>query len=132
MKFIYTLTAVALCSGLLTGCASMIGEDFQEITVNTVCNDRPVLARCTAQNENGKWVFRAPASITVQNATGNLEITCKVDFGPKFSVAIPALPSWTMAGNLLAGGLVGAAVDAYTGVGLKYPENIDINNPACD
>jgi hypothetical protein len=37
-----------------------------------------------------------------------------------------------MAGNLLAGGLVGATVDAYTGVGLKYPENIDINNPACD
>jgi len=23
------------------------------------------------------------------------------------------------------------ALDAYSGVGMKYPENIDINNPAC-
>ena len=109
----------------------MVGDDFQEITVNTVCNDRPVLARCTAQNENGKWVFRAPASITVQNATGNLEITCKVDFGPKFSVAVPALPSWTMAGNILVGGLIGAAYDTYSGSGLKHPENINISSQAC-
>jgi hypothetical protein len=131
MKLTYTLTAVALCLGLLTGCASMVGDDFQEITVNTVCNDRPVLARCTAQNENGKWVFRAPASITVQNATGNLEITCKVDFGPKFSVLVPALPSWAMAGNILVGGLIGAAYDTYSGSGLKYPENINISSQAC-
>jgi hypothetical protein len=27
--------------------------------------------------------------------------------------------------------LIGAAVDAYSGVGMKYPENIDIKNPAC-
>ena len=32
----------------------------------------------------------------------------------------------------IAGGLVGAAMDAYSGAGLKYPENVDINNPACE
>jgi hypothetical protein len=37
-----------------------------------------------------------------------------------------------MAGNLLVGGLVGAAVDIYNATGLKYPENIDITNPACE
>jgi hypothetical protein len=27
---------------------------------------------------------------------------------------------------------LGAALDTYTGSGLRYPENIDINNPACE
>ena len=131
MKNAYTLAATVLCSGLLSGCASMFSDDFQEITINTICNDKPVLARCVAQNANGKWDFRAPASITVQNAVGELEITCKVDFGPKFSVSIPAMPSWAMAGNLLAGGLIGAAYDTYSGAGLKYPETINISAQSC-
>ena len=131
MKNACTLAAVACCSGLLTGCASMVSDDYQEITINTICNDKPVLAQCGAQNANGKWVFRAPASITVQNAMGELEITCKVDFGPKFSVAVPAMPSWAMAGNLLAGGLIGAAYDTYSGAGLKYPEVINISGQSC-
>ena len=83
------------------------------------------------KNANGKWDFRAPASITVQNAVGELEITCKVDFGPKFSVAVPAMPSWAMAGNLLAGGIIGAAYDTYSGAGLKYPEVINISGQSC-
>ena len=131
MKKAYTLATTAFCTGLLSGCASMISDDYQEISINTICNDRPVLARCTAQNEIGKWVFRAPANITVQNAMGELEITCKVDFGPKFSVAVPAMPSWAMAGNLLAGGLIGAAYDTYSGAGLKYPEVINISGQSC-
>jgi hypothetical protein len=37
-----------------------------------------------------------------------------------------------MVGNVLIGGIVGAAVDMYNATGLKYPENIVINNPACE
>jgi hypothetical protein len=131
MKNAYTLAAFACCSGLLSGCASIVSDDFQEITINTICNDRPVLASCSAQNKHSKWVFRSPATITVQNAIGELEITCKVDFGGKFSVAVTAMPSWTMAGNVLVGGLIGAAYDTYSGAGLKYPETINISAQSC-
>jgi hypothetical protein len=41
------------------------------------------------------------------------------------------MPSMGMLGNLLFGGVVGAAVDVYNNSGMKYPENIDISNPNC-
>jgi hypothetical protein len=36
-----------------------------------------------------------------------------------------------MAGNLLVGGLIGAAYDVQNNTGLKYPETINIASPAC-
>jgi hypothetical protein len=36
-----------------------------------------------------------------------------------------------MAGNLLAGGIIGAAYDTYSGAGLKYPEVINISGQSC-
>jgi hypothetical protein len=36
-----------------------------------------------------------------------------------------------MAGNLIAGGIIGGVVDLYNNKGLRYPENIDINHSLC-
>jgi hypothetical protein len=36
-----------------------------------------------------------------------------------------------MAGNLLAGGIIGGVVDLYNNKGLRYPENIDISHSLC-
>jgi hypothetical protein len=41
------------------------------------------------------------------------------------------MPSVALLGNLVFGGVVGAAVDVYNNTGMKYPENIDITNPSC-
>jgi hypothetical protein len=109
----------------------LLSEDVQELQVTLLCKQRPVAVSCTASNNLGRWQFASPGKVLVLNDTSMLEITCRGNSTPRFTVAVPPLPSWTMAGNLLAGGLIGAAVDAYSGVGMKYPENIDINNPAC-
>jgi hypothetical protein len=39
--------------------------------------------------------------------------------------------SVALLGNLLFGGVVGAAVDVYNNTGMKYPENINITDPKC-
>jgi len=40
---------------------------------------------------------------------------------------VPALPTWNLAGNLLLGGLIGAAYDIHNNTGLKYPETVNIS-----
>jgi hypothetical protein len=120
MNAILKLFTSALLLSLLTGCASLLSEDVQELRVTLLCRQRPVAVSCTATNDLGL------------NDTSPLDITCRGGSTPRFTVTVPPMPSWTMAGNLLAGGLVGAALDAYSGVGMKYPETIDISNPACD
>lgn len=132
MRATFKLLIASVLVSFLSGCASLLSEDVQELRVTLLCKQRPVAVSCTASNDLGRWQFSSPGTVLVLSDSSLLNITCKGNSTPRFTVSVPPVPSWTMAGNLLAGGLVGAAVDAYTGVGLKYPENIDINNPACE
>ena len=117
---------------LLTGCASLLNDDTQELSVNLMCKHKPILATCFAENDRGRWVFSAPGNVRVKNDYSSLSISCKGQYVERFTVSAPALPSMAMAGNVLIGGLVGVAVDMFNATGLKYPENIEISNPACE
>lgn len=132
MSATFKLLACTAVVSLLSGCASLLSEDVQELKVTLLCNQRPVAVSCTASNNLGRWQFASPGKVLVLSDTSVLDISCRGQSTPRFTVSVQPLPSWTMAGNLLAGGLVGAALDAYSGVGMKYPENIDIKNPACE
>ena len=117
---------------LLSGCASLLNDDTQEVSVRLMCKHKPILATCFAENDKGRWVFSAPGYVRVKNDYSALSVSCKGQYVERFTVSAPALPSMAMAGNVLIGGLVGAAVDMYNATGLKYPENIEISNPACE
>lgn len=116
---------------LLTGCASIVSEDTQEVNVQLMCGSRNLNAHCVAENKKGQWRFQAPGKVLVKNDMSDLSLTCKVNYMSSFTVYAPSLPSWGMAGNIVAGGLVGAAVDLYNNTALKYPENINITSPSC-
>ena len=111
---------------VLSGCATLLDEDTQEISVSLQCKDRMVRAQCFAENSKGRWSFRAPGLVQVSNDFGDLNITCKVQYLPHFTVSVPALPTWNMAGNILVGGIIGAAYDLHNNTGLKYPETVSI------
>jgi hypothetical protein len=119
------LTLIALL-GILSGCATLLDEDTQEISVSLQCNERMVRAQCIAENSKGRWSFRAPGLVQVNNDFGDLNVSCKVQHLPLFTVSVPALPTWNLAGNLLLGGLIGAAYDIHNNTGLKYPETVNI------
>ena len=131
MKYIFKLALAMSFSGVLSGCASLLDEDFQEVTINLQCNEKPIRGQCIAENSRGKWVFRAPGTVLVKNEMGDLDITCKPAYLPQFTVSVPAVPSWNLAGNLLMGGVIGAAYDVHKNTGLKYPETIHISSPTC-
>jgi uncharacterized protein YceK len=126
------LVAVVLAAtALLSGCASLLEEDTQEVNVRFMCAEKHLVATCDLKNDKGRWRLSTPGKATVINDTSLLEISCKAPFIPSFSVSVMPMPSMGMLGNLLFGGVVGAAVDVYNNSGMKYPENIDISNPNC-
>ena len=126
------LVAVVLAvTALLSGCASLLEEDTQEVNVRFMCAEKHLVATCYLNNDKGRWRLSTPGKATVINDTSQLEISCKAPFIPSFTVSVMPMPSMGMLGNLLFGGVVGAAVDVYNNSGMKYPENIDISNPNC-
>ena len=118
--------------GVLSGCATLLDEDTQEISVSLQCKERMVRAQCAAENSKGRWLFRAPGLVQVNSDYGDLNITCKVQYMPEFTVSVPALPTWNLAGNILLGGIIGAAYDLHNNTGLKYPETVNITSPTCN
>jgi len=112
--------------GVLSGCATLLDEDTQEVSVSLQCQERMVRAQCVAENSKGRWSFRAPGLVQVKNDFGDLNITCKVQYMPQFTVSVPSVPTWNLAGNILLGGLIGAAYDVHNNTGLKYPETVTI------
>ncbi len=126
------LTAVlGLAIGGLSGCASLLNDDNQELSVRVMCAGRAIPAYCRAENTKGSWTFNSPGTVVVAGDNRGLNITCKTQFSAPLTVTAPALPTWEMAGNVLAGGLIGGAVDLYNNKGLRYPENIDISHSLC-
>jgi len=132
LKWPLAWATVLLLAFGLSGCASFLNEDTQKVTVRLMCQNRTVKATCYAENGVGRWSFTAPATFVVSNSSSSLEITCKAPSTQRFTVSAMPMPTWAMAGNLLAGGVIGAAVDVLNATGLKYPENIDITHPACE
>jgi hypothetical protein len=124
--------ALLALMGVLSGCATLLDEDTQAISVSLQCKERMVRAQCMAENSKGRWSFRAPGLVQVNNDYGDLNITCKVQYMPQFTVSVPALPTWNLAGNLLLGGIIGAAYDLNNNTGLKYPETVNITSPTCN
>ena len=130
----FKVPVLALAIGvsvLLGGCASLVNEDTQEVTVRLMCGSKTVMATCNLQNDKGRWLVSAPGRVSIRNDNSPLEISCKGQYVPSFSVTALPMPTMSMLGNVLVGGVLGAAVDVYNNTGMKYPENIDISNPNC-
>lgn len=117
---------------LTAGCASVLHEDKQTISVRAVCYGMSMPAQCVAENSRGRWVFSAPRIITVKKDMFDLKVSCKSTFMDRHTTSVGASVQVAMAGNVLLGGLVGGAVDVATGRGLLYPSQIDVVYPSCN
>lgn len=107
---------------LLSGCASVMQGDTQQVHVMVLCKDRVVPAACAAQNAKGVWYVQTPASVVVQKDMTALQIACKAPFFPEITAKVPSQLNGALAGNLLTGGLVGAGVEIYRSSGFAIPE----------
>lgn len=116
-RFLAALLALAL----LPGCASITAGTTQSIAVDTQ-PQRP--ADCRLSNEKGTWGVRAPGVTTVTKAYGPLTVTCSTPDGWGGSTAIQSTTAGAAFGNIIAGGVIGAAVDMSSGAAYVYPPQV--------
>jgi hypothetical protein len=116
---------------LLSGCASVLTGDSQDMRVTTYCGQQTIPASCVASNSKGSWPFFSPANIVVQKDRYSLTISCKSPYFAEGVAHVPSTPNPMVAGNLVFGGLIGAGVDMVTGAGFAYNSVVNIHYPSC-
>src|SRR6185437_15017526 len=109
---------------VVSGCATITTGQNQPLSVST-----PGCQAATSElrNEKGTWyVSSTPGTVTVQRAYGELTVTCeKGDYKSNPNVVASSTKAMAF-GNILVGGLIGAAVDAGTGSAYDYPALISV------
>lgn len=107
----------------LTSCASITTGQNQSVSVATPGQHG---ATCSLTNDSGKWfVNSTPGSVTVKRSYSDLTVHCK-KAGTSGTRIIQSKTKAMAFGNLIAGGVIGGAVDVGTGSAYDYPTSIDV------
>ncbi len=76
-------------------------------------------------NDKGTWYVQTPGSVMIQKAYGDLSVTCKKESAVGKG-AFQSKSNGGVWGNVLAGGIIGYAVDASSGAGFDYPPTMTV------
>ncbi|RAI58165.1 hypothetical protein DOO78_15660 [Roseicella frigidaeris] len=109
---------------LLPACATLIEGTSDNVTLSS----NPAGAACVV-DRNGERVgavSATPQSVRISKSRHDLVVNCtKEGYQPATKVASSSFTGTTF-GNILAGGLVGVAVDAASGANSKYPSEVNV------
>ncbi|MGI4859317.1 MAG: hypothetical protein ACRYHA_20810 [Janthinobacterium lividum] len=113
---------------LTTGCASIVGGMHQSLSVQTKLADGRMIAgaSCKLQSSKGTWYVTTPGSVTVHRSNDDLSISCRKSGSEFGNATVMASTRGWMFGNAMYGGVMGANLDASTGAGYRYPDEITV------
>lgn len=115
-------------SVLATGCASITSGKIQPVSVITTCDGEQLAgANCTLANDKGSWFVKTPGSVSINKAYGDMTITCSKGKDANGVQTFKSTNEGAVWGNILAGGIIGYAVDAGSGAGFSYPPTMTIS-----
>ncbi len=121
------ISAVLVGSVLLTGCASIVNGNNQVVSVETANREGKVIgANCELKNPKGTFFVTTPGTVTIRRAYDDLNIRCEKAGHEPGLAAIKSSTKAMAFGNILFGGVVGAAVDAGSGAAYDYPSLITV------
>lgn len=127
MKFIFIKTiSISIISLLLfvTGCASIVTGQNQMVSVDTSPHKEAI---CELSNDKGKYFINStPGSVMVSRSYDDLIVTCYKN-DKKGNTFIKSQTKAMAFGNIIAGGVIGAAVDCGTGAAYDYPSVINVS-----
>ena len=102
-------------------CASLTTGTNQPLSVTT---EPEAGANCKLQNDKGTYyINNTPGTVTVSKSFGDMTVFCKKDEKSGVTKVKSSAKAMTF-GNILVGGVIGAAVDVGTGAGYDYPSVI--------
>lgn len=120
----FALAALTLAA---SGCASIVTGQNQPISVQARSGPYPVSgAECTLTNDKGQWFVSTPGSVMVSRSYEELHVSCARDGYEPGITAVKSATKGMAFGNIIAGGLIGAAVDAGSGAAYDYPPVITV------
>lgn len=125
MAAIARAICLAVLAGL-TGCASVTSGTTQAVTVTAVCEGAIVnAASCILANDKGRWDVVTPGPIVIQKSHGDLTLACRKgeSTGTATFVSKANSGAW---GNIIAGGLIGYAIDSGSGAAFNYPSELPV------
>lgn len=118
------LILILVCMAAITGCATIVKGKSQTVTVDT----KPPGAICTLtrDGETVAVVSPTPGSIAVDKSGDAITVTCKRE-GYQDSTGLIGTKFQAMTfGNVIFGGIIGAAVDAGSGAMHEYEPIVTI------
>lgn len=123
------VTKITLFLGLLScsGCASIVDGSVQSLSVRTIGSNGNVDgASCQLKSNKGTWFVQTPGTVSVHRSYDALNVKCtRKGYQPSVLAVKSATKSMAF-GNILAGGIIGAAVDMSTGAAYDYPSLITV------
>lgn len=112
------IASLAAC--IAGGCASLTKGTTQTISLDT---PGAAGSNCTLQSEGiGSKTLVTPGTLLLDKSQHNIAVTCKKECYQDGVGIISSSTEAMAAGNLIAGGVVGLAVDAASGAMNKYNE----------
>ena len=113
------LVIIFLALGLINGCATIIHGTTQDIAITTDPSEADLLV-------DGRENYKSPAKITMKRKEDHIVEVTK-DGYQKETVNIKSVLSGAVAGNIIAGGLIGWGIDAASGGQYRLvPEHVDL------
>ncbi|MFM9940230.1 MAG: hypothetical protein ACKVP7_12130 [Hyphomicrobiaceae bacterium] len=83
-------------------------------------------AECKLQNDAGTWyVAKTPSSVSIKRSGSDMSVTCSLD-AMTGNAVVASKAKGLAYGNILAGGIIGGAVDMGTGAAYDYPYEITV------
>lgn len=111
----------------LSGCASITTGVSQTVTVVTRHQGVSLNgANCELVNDKNKWTVVTPGSLNIQRSTQEMVVRCELA-GYETGLSVLRPSAGMVWGNIIAGGLIGYAVDSGQGAGFDYPALITID-----
>ena len=122
------VSVILLTALILSGCASITQGTDDSIFVDiSNCSEK---VNCSATNKKGTWEFTAPGSIRFTKSDDSLHITCE-DGDYMASATVTPTSGDMVWGNLLIGGIIGAAADASSDAHWTTPDSVSIERTTC-
>lgn len=127
MKCARSFVLIISISVLTPGCASIVEGKRQAISIETRAEGKPIAgASCRLENRRGAWLLTTPNVAEVQRDYEDLVVRCELDgHDPGITTAKSSTKGMAF-GNILFGGIIGAAVDVGSGAAYDYPSIIRV------
>ena len=117
------IACTSVLLAILAGCASLTTGQNQSVSVETPGESG---ATCTLANDKGTWyVSSTPGSVTVSRAYSDMAVNCTKGT-KKGNASVKSNTKGMAFGNILAGGVIGGAIDCGTGAAYDYPTMITV------